>query len=307
MALAPLKLRKELTAKHLVREIPVTGWLYTGTLSPDGRKLLLGRHAGIDVVDLASGEIMTVTIPGAQHDAISQIQFTPDGSRVIAALWIGAVAVLEWPSLDQVALHPIAPDRMHGLAVMPDGASAWVGGHDEKRTRIDLDTGKVLASKGGESMWMSSAVLAPDASVLVTSDAATNVRLCDPQTGAERTKLERLGIAHNMVCRGGELLVPSLTVSVVDLATGETRRAMTGEHKLGAQTAVFLDENIIASGGAHDPLLVIWRPEPLVLKPYKKGAIEKLIVMPDGEHLLVVPRFDNPLQLWRIAGFRSLD
>ncbi|MFY0533434.1 WD40 repeat domain-containing protein [Nannocystis pusilla] len=184
MPLAPLKERKQLMAACLERDIPLEGWNYCATLDPDGAKLLLGRHGGILVIDLASGGSHEVEVPAAVYDAVSNVAFTPDRTRVIATLWVGSVAVLTWPELRCIAAHRVCDTRLHGLAVLQDGRSAWVGGHDGKRTRIDLGDGTVLAARAGEAMWMADAALSPDGELLVTADAAGNVRLCDPDSGS---------------------------------------------------------------------------------------------------------------------------
>ncbi|MFY0533435.1 hypothetical protein [Nannocystis pusilla] len=108
-----------------------------------------------------------------------------------------------------------------------------------------------------------------------------------------------------MSFHGPELLLPALTTAIVDVASGETRAGFTGEHKLGAQTATLLADDLVATGGAHDPLLVLWSradgSSALTLKPYNKGAIERVLLTPDKEHLVVVPRCDHAVQIWRAA------
>ncbi|WP_434426157.1 WD40 repeat domain-containing protein [Nannocystis pusilla] len=306
MPLAPLKERKQLMAACLERDIPLGGWNYCATLDPDGTKLLLGRPGGILVIDLASGGTHEVEVPAAAYDAVSSVAFTPDRTRVIATLWVGSVAVLTWPELRCIAAHRVCDTRLHGLAVLQDGRSAWVGGHDGKRTRIDLDDGTVLAARAGEQMWMADAALSPDGELLVTADAACNVRLCDPDSGVERRSLRSHGIAHDMSFHGPELLLPALTTAIVDVASGATRAGFTGEHKLGAQTATLLADDLVATGGAHDPLLVLWNradgSSALTLKPFNKGAIERVLRTPDGEHLIVVPRCDHAVQIWHATG-----
>ncbi|MDC0716668.1 WD40 repeat domain-containing protein [Nannocystis bainbridge] len=306
MPLAPLKDRKQLMAACLERDIAIEGWNYCATLDPDGATLLLGRNSGILVIDLVSGGSREVEVPAAVYDAVSCLEFTADRTRVIATLWVGSVAVLTWPELRCVAVHRVCDTRLHGLAVLQDGRSAWLGGHDGRRTRIDLDDGTVLAACADEQMWMADAALSPDGELLVTADAAGNVRLCDPQSGAERRLLRISGSAQNMSFHGEELLVPSLTTAIVDVASGETRAGFTGEHKLGAQTATFVTDELVATGGAHDPLLVLWDrtdgSSALTLKPYNKGAIERVLLTPDREHLVVVPRCDQAVQIWRATG-----
>ncbi|HSD86254.1 MAG TPA: WD40 repeat domain-containing protein [Kofleriaceae bacterium] len=295
------KLRKQLVAAALVKEIPVTGWVYTATASPDGRTLLLGGNGAIDVVDLNRGSSRQVTPPAARREEVSRLAFTPDGKRVVATLWSGAVAVLAWPTLKQIAVHQVTDERLHALAVMPDGRSAWVGGGDEKRTRIDLRSGRVLASQQGERMWLGALALSPDGKTLVTGDAATNVRICDGKTGKQK-KVTRLGSAHELVVTADEVLVPSLEFASVNLATGRVRKRFEGVHRLGARAAVVLDGGaFVASVGNHEATFAIWERASglprLMLKPLKKRGFETLVTA--GENLVTVPYCDGPLQIWR--------
>src|SRR4051812_32804923 len=138
-ALPSPKDRKKITAAALVKEIELPpGYIYCATLTPDGQ-LLLGRHGEVEVVDLANGKSKRVKVDAAQGDALSQVRLTPDGKRLVATMWNGSVAVLAWPKLTKIKVHKVAKDqRLHALAILPDGKSAWVGGHDETRSRIDL-------------------------------------------------------------------------------------------------------------------------------------------------------------------------
>lgn len=298
----PTKLRKQLIAAALVKEISVKGWVYTATASPDGRTVLLGGNSAIDVVDLDRGSSRQVRPPAARHEAVSRLAFTPDGKRVVATLWSGAVAVLAWPTLKQIAVHQVVEDeRLHGLAVMPDGRSAWVGGGDEKRTRIDLKTGRVLASQAGEKMWLSALAVSPDGKTLVTGDASTNVRICDGRTGKQK-KVIRLGSANDFVVTNDEVLVASLRFASVNLATGRIRKRFDGVHRLGTGGAVLLDGGaLVASVGHHEATFAIWDRATgrarLMLKPLKKRGFETLVVA--GENLVTVPYCDGPLQVWR--------
>jgi WD40 repeat protein len=302
-ALPDLKIRKRITAAALAKEIPLpeSTWVNTATLAPDGRSLLLGSSAAIVVVDLEAGTHRRVEVKAAQYDSVSKVRFTPDGKRIVATCWNGFVAVLAWPSLKQIAAYSIAKDRLHACAVMPDGESAWVGGHDCKRTRVELETGDVLATQTGEWGWISDAAVTPDGSTLVTSDAATVLRFCDGAKGRERKQL-KLGIAHNIIVGEREALVPNLYLALVDVATGQVTKKLEGEHKLGAMAAVHADEMII-SVGQHDPLMVVWDRESgrplLTMKPLKKLAFASIVVV--GDQVVSVPLSELPIQVWRTA------
>jgi WD40 repeat protein len=300
-ALPDLKIRKRITAAALTKEIALaqSQWVYTATLAPDQRSLLLGVSGAIEVVDLLDGTTRHVEVKAGHHDAVSKLRFTPDGERIVATLWNGFVALLEWPSLRPIAAYSIAPDRLHACAVLPDGKSAWVGGHDCKRTRVDLATGDVLATQAGEWGWVSDAALSPDGTTLVTSDAATVLRLCDGATGRQRAQL-KLGIAHNMIVGESLALVPSLSLAIVDIAAGRVVTKFEGEHKLGAMAAVYAGDTVV-SVGHHDPFLVIWdrtsgRPL-LTMKPLKKLAFASVIVA--GDQLVTIPLSELPIQVWR--------
>lgn len=302
MSLSPLKLRKQITAAALVKDISAPeGWIYTATPAPDGSALLLGTSGALHRVDLLAGTTRQVIVDAADRDAVSDIAFTPDGSRLVATCWSGCVAVLDWPTLRPLVTHSVATDRLHALAIMPDGRSAWVGGHDQKRTRIDLETGAVLASQHGEWGWLSAAAVSDDGSTLVTGDAATVVRLCDAITGVERKAL-KLGIAHNLEMAGEEVLIPSLRLATVNVTSGRVVKRFEGEHKLGATAAVFVDDGaLVVSVAQHDALMVIWdrkTGEPLLtMKPLKKGGFASVVIA--GDHLVTVPYCDQPLSVWR--------
>jgi WD40 repeat protein len=303
-----LKVRKQITAAGLVKEIPLeTAFVHAARLAPDGRSILLCVQAAgigcIDVFDVGEMTTRRVPIPSAT-DAISAIAFVPDGDRIVATCWSGHVFVLEWPSLREIKKHKVATTRLHGVAVMPDGRSAWVGGHDEKRTRIDLKIGRVIAQQGGESMWLSDAVISRDGETLITSDAATNVRLCDAFTGEQRAIL-RLGIAHNMKVTDGEVIVPNLYPAILDLATGEVSTKLEGEHELGARDMILVDDGKLAiTVGFRDPLLTVWdRAEARPLLTHKlraKGPSEAVFAVDAGAQLVVVPVLsEDPIQIWK--------
>lgn len=303
-ALPDLKVRKRITAAALTKEIAIPDpmWIYTATLAPDARSLLLGTAGAVVIVDLADGTHRRVEVAAATQDTVSKLRFTPDGERIVATCWNGFVAVLEWPSLRPIAAYSIASNRLHACAVLPDGNSAWVGGHDCKRTRVELDTGKTLAVQSGEWGWVSDAALSPDGTTLITSDAATVLRICDGATGTLRHEL-KLGIAHNILVDDTHALVPNLYSAIIDITDGRIVTKLDGEHKLGAAAAVYADSNTIMSVGQHDPHMVVWdrdsgRPL-LTMKPLKKLAFASIIAT--GDSLVTIPVCELPIQVWRTA------
>lgn len=314
-----LKVRKQITAAALVKEIPLPAkqldrpdntiptWAWSATLAPDERSLLVGSDGEIVVVDLVDATVRCVDVAAAHDERsggsqrVTQIRFTPDHGRACVTTMGGKLAVLAWPSLEQLASYTITSESLHACAVLPDGASAWVGGHDCKRSRIDLATGKVLASQSGEWGWVSELALSPDGATLITSDAGTVIRFCDGLSGRERSQLE-LGIADNIIVGATEALIPNLYTAIVSLPDGKVLTKFEGEHKLGTSAAVYVGDAVV-SVGSNDTLMVVWdratgRPL-LTMKPTKKGSFTSLVVV--GDWLVTVPRYEAPLQVWRSA------
>ena len=129
-------------------------------LSPDGRELAYGYAvfgpdadtepipSGIRVVDLTTGELREIPVPGKQGTAVSQIEWSPDGS------WL-AFTGMQQDTWTTQSMGSRGPDGRCSAGCRPDSPGRDQGGGDagpavgRRRGNVQCRTGRPTSGAPG--------------------------------------------------------------------------------------------------------------------------------------------------------------
>jgi WD40 repeat protein/class 3 adenylate cyclase len=276
------------------------GWFSQPHFSPDGSVLAVafnrywteehrvdgGRATGIYLIEPRSGELVEMIPPSSKCDWVGlpfRYAFTPDGDQLLRVAdpppCLDGRLDLEFIDLDSLRVTRrvavtspqvenggpylfVGVDMRHGRLQVSDGEGAF--GLSAGSTRmIDLASGKVLWKRREVSGFLS-----PDGSIMALSTRGPDQR----------------------------------AVELVDPATGETIRELTG-HKAGAADVAFSDDGRLAYTAGLDGTARVWEVATgsnlITLRGDKHGLI-RLSVDNRGERLAAFG-VDGSARIWELT------
>jgi WD40 repeat protein len=263
----------ELTTPDIVSSPDAEEFLTSIAVSPDGKRLALGRYRHVDIVDAASRQVLATTaeLPGKANS----VMFSGDGASIVAASGISGlygVATLcrtdDAAVLMQVMGHR---DTLYDARLSPDGTLLATCSYDRQIMLWEVATGRLVKTLAGHNGAVFEVAFSPDGSLLASASADGTVKIWSVASGE---RLDTLGQAE------------------------------------GEQSAVAIspDGRWIAAGGA-DRQLRMWRlvsrerPEinPLrISRTAHESPIVELAFSPDGSRLVTASE-GRELMLWDTA------
>ncbi len=165
--------------------------------SPDGRRLAGGGTSGdqvhIAVWDVPGGELRhrwDWTKGRDPHSTVESLCFTPDGSRLAAAVFRQSAAYV-WDLAADQQIARLAHNQVYGLSFSPDGTTLVTAGWDEIIRFWETDTGNIRRevkvvdrAKGevkinaqGDDLRVSTVCYAPEGGLIATAHLDGTVRI----------------------------------------------------------------------------------------------------------------------------------
>ena len=240
--------------------------------SNDWQHVVSGDRVGrIKVWDRLTGTEL-LTLHGTEGDMISDVRFSPDGSRIFSSqirkgtIWDTSTGA-EIMSFPGNAGYVYATFSPNGRYIASCVTEYWDVGKDDNTIKLrDAESGREIVSLKGHEAEISGMVFSPDSKRLASCDLAEVIRIWDVETGKE---------------------------------------IMTLKHDGGTFSIAFSPDGMhIASGGSDaDNTIKLWDAESgakiMELKGHSYG-IEKLIFSPDGKRLISDSR-DDTVKLWDVS------
>lgn len=278
------------------------------TFSNDGKSLYVGlEDKSIKRLDRKGA---LATMPD-HTQAVSQISFSADGKRLVAASWTNERAVKIWDAITQepVAVLPTAMSGPRAAALSRDGRRLYVATETFVQA-WDLDRGASPFRLDYEGTQVLCLALAPDGKSLYAGCSDGPIRIWDVETKKEMPPL--VGHVNRVTCLafsadGDKLFSGSedLTIKIWDRTAAEPQAQPVTlfAHKNDVTSlAVSKDSRRVISGSA-DRTIKIWDLESgkelLMLRGHADGVAE--VVLSPDETVLISRGRDGTLKRWDLT------
>jgi WD40 repeat protein len=170
-------------------------------ITPDGRQLVLGSQAGIEVRSWP--ELNPSSRIPTDLDNIHDVAFSPDGKRVLVAggspAEIGIVDLLNWPSGERLYRVGSHTDVVYRVAWSPDGKQWATASADGRCQTFVATSGERITEYQGHSRPVLSIAYQPDGKSVVSAGIDQTIRMWDPATGRHLRTLDNHVNAVNAV------------------------------------------------------------------------------------------------------------
>jgi WD40 repeat protein len=268
----------ELSTPKIKPAAGVHQYLTSLALSPDGKRLALGRFRNVELVDPATGKVVAKTkdLPGKVND----ISYSSDGKTFVAASGIAGlygVATIckanDGMIVSQIKGHK---DALYDACLNPNGDVLATCSYDREINLWDVKTGKLVRTLTGHNGAIFDLAFSKDGSILASASADATVKLWNVKTGE---RLDTLGQPESEQCA----------------------------------VAFTPDGNAVVAGGA-DRQLRLWQlvsRERPAINPLKfsrtahDSSIAKLAFSPNGSKLVSASE-GRELVLWDVAGLTPI-
>lgn len=177
--------RPELKTPAITPAANVRPYLTSFALSPDGKRLALGKYRHVELVDPASRRVLATT--GDLVGKVNSISFSRDGSRFVASSGVaglyGVATICDasnGKSISEITGHR---DVIYDAELSPSGKLLATCSYDRVISLWDVVTGKLVRSLTGHNGAVYDIVFSPDGSLLASASADDTVKIWNVKTG----------------------------------------------------------------------------------------------------------------------------
>jgi WD40 repeat protein/serine/threonine protein kinase len=299
--ISPLACVCDVETGEVLKSLPLSQSTRTASFGPDGSQILAATDEGAILWDARTLKVMTNLVDHPRE--VKAARFSPDGRRMIVALWGpgNSAKVLDLETLpellptlrhdNEVTDEQFSPDGTMVLTVAANAVYVW-----------DAQTGRLLTVPGKCNGQIRSAEFSPDGRQVLTASDDKTICLWDLQIGQALPQLLTNGAPVNSVAFSpkGEYLIST--------ADGEARvwNLRTGGLLAGPLTNVFRiesgsfspDGSLFVTAGFDQTAVVREVPTGRPLKVLEcPWEVEEARFSLDGNQILTRPKYAR-LEIW---------
>ena len=287
----------------------------SASYSRDGTRIVASlSDESVRILDAATGrEIMA--LKGVPNSDVREVvlpnnahaEFSPDGTRIVAAIHDTAVWVWDAATGLEVITLQGHEETVHSAAFSTDGARIATASKDNTARIWDARTGKEIIALQGHQASVYTATFSTDSARVVTASLDRTARIWDAATGKGINALTGHDQAVNSAAFSpdGALIVTTSydrTARIWDAATGKEIIALTG-HDQEVNSAAFSPDGarIVTSSG--DSTARVWDTvtgkEIIALRGHDQ-VVNSAAFSPDGTRI-VTASSDKTARIWNVS------
>lgn len=276
------------------------------TLFPDGQRAISASADGtLKVWDLQQGSALR-TLRG-HRDWVRAVILAPDGRRAISGADDGDIHIWDLEQgtlLDTIHIDRMGPQRINGLALLPDGKHLLLATPDRKLQVVDMENKRVARTLRGHGDWVRAVLALSDGRAISASDDHT-LRVWDTESGKELSVLD----GHTKAVWGvaatadGQQVVSASgdgTLKVWDIARCLDSPALLAHPHWSVHGLAFTPDGrrLISAGG--DNTVKVWDVASgceLATLTGHEASVVAVAVTPDGRRA-VSGSWDKTVRVW---------
>ncbi|MEX0612934.1 MAG: c-type cytochrome domain-containing protein, partial [Pirellulales bacterium] len=189
----------ELSTPDITPAANTKEFLTSLAVSPDGKRLALGRYRHVDLIDASTRQVLATTaeLPGK----VNSVAVSSDGALVVAASGVpGLYGVATICRADDAAIVSQVKghrDTLYDARLSPDGRLLATCSYDRQINLWDVATGALVRTLSGHNGAVFKVAFSPDGSVLASASADGTVKIWSVATGE---RLDTLGQPEGEQC-----------------------------------------------------------------------------------------------------------
>ena len=240
--------------------------------------------------------------------AITEIEYSPDGTILAAATFIGVwlYDVQTGKELQLLATEPVA---VESIAFSPDGTKLVSSGIGAPLSLWDVASGRLLRTFPIESDWSNQGVaFSPDGKIIASNGQIGTVQLWNPDTGESIRTLKGQEAWNGLKCiqfsPDGKTLATGWlngTICLWDVNTGTIKHTRT-EHESWVLTLEFFPDGKTLASGSGDRNIMLWDVNTGNLIKTLTGHFDWILDIAVSPHSNILIACDNhyDIRLWNL-------
>ena len=277
--------------------------------SPDGTRLALGRYREVELIDPATGRVLTTL--GGLANQVRGLAFSADGGQLVAGSGnpgqFGEISVFDLAKTTATRTWRGHRDHITALVLAPDGSAIATASYDRTIRLWNPATGAELRVLRDHTDAVFALAFSPDGKFLASASADRTVKIWDPATGRRLFTLSDALDAVNALAfaADGRTLAGAGADRTIHLwqidETGEGKRLRSLiAHEDAIVALAFSPDGKTLATSAGDRSLRLWNArtlvETLAVEP-QSDWVQALAFSPDGQWI-AAGRFDGTFHLY---------
>jgi WD40 repeat protein len=282
-----------------------THWVYSVTITPDGRHAISGSHKTLRVWDLESGQTAK-TLEG-HTGCVLGVAVMPEGRRAISASADRTLRVWDLETGQTLRTLQGHIGSVTAVAVTPDGRRAVSASGDWTLRVWDLESSQTLHTLQGHIGSVTGVAVLRERSRAVSSSQDHTLRIWDLEGGKTLRTLEgHTGWVEAVVvtsegCRAISASADR-TLRVWDLETGQMLRMLQG-HMASVTAVAVTPDGRHAVSASEDRTLRVWDLETGETSKTIQAHVRSVTAVAVGfDGRVVSASTDRTLCVWDLAG-----
>jgi WD40 repeat protein len=184
--------RPKLKTPEIAAAASVEPYLTALALSPDGKRLALGKYRRVELIDPSTKEVLATTVE--LSGKVNGVSFSRDGAQFVASSGVaglyGVATICNTADAKPVSEITGHRDAIYDAELSPDGELLATCSYDRVINLWNIATGKLVRSLTGHNGAVFDLAFSSDGSVLATASADATIKIWKVKTGE---RLDTLG------------------------------------------------------------------------------------------------------------------